>query len=265
MALSRVLYWYLVMNDTPRQLTVTCGSAQLCFLVGRFNDVVANILHSNSPHGQVILPCTLYDLARVTNEPEIARAYQEVDFCTTDGMPLVWWFRSRTRDRDIERVYGPDILATVFDQTNNQKHTILCSNQEIFEKLTDRFAAQIKKKTVQLIVVGESRATEERQRLAAAITKFQPRFVWIGVGSPNQVLLATALRDAIKKPITYWCVGAAIPFLAGTVQQAPRWMQQNGLEWLFRLFAEPRRLWQRYLVITPQFLLRLLFAKIKSA
>lgn len=247
---------------STHQLTVTCGTAKLPFLVGKFTDVVERLLSSKHPKGQVILPCTLYDLARVTNEREIAAAYQHVDYCTTDGMPLVWWFRHKANDRSVERVYGPDIMAKVFVQAQNVKQTILCPNQEILDTLAKKYVSKIKEKTLQLLLVGDSRQSSERTRLGEEIAKFRPQHVWVGVGSPNQVLLSTALRNTINQPITFWCVGAAIPFLAGAVNQAPKWMQRNGLEWLFRLLVEPRRLWQRYLVITPQFLLRLLFAKV---
>jgi len=232
-------------------------------MVGQFESVVAELLRQKKPHGQVILPCTLYDLAKVSSEEQIAAVYQEIDLCTTDGMPLVWWFRSRTH-QSIERVYGPDILANVWQKVRNAKHTILCPNQIVFEELSKKFAPQLKKKTAQLILVGKSTDPKEKVRLAKLIKAFHPKFVWIGIGSPNQVLLGTFLRDTLRIPATYWCVGAAIPFLAGTVHQAPRWVQQNGLEWFFRLINEPRRLWRRYLVITPLFLFRLLFARIRS-
>lgn len=251
------------MTATPQQLSVTCGTAQLCFAVGQFESVVEMILEKGKTRSQVVLPCTLYDLARVSSDQSIADAYQKVDFLTTDGMPLVWWFRTRIQE-PVERVYGPDILAHVILKYPKAKFTILCPNEVVFSLLEKKFALQIKQTTAQLILVGDSKDPGERKRLATLIKTFGPRFVWVGVGSPNQVLLATYLRDVLPLSITYWCVGAAIPFLAGTVNQAPRWMQQHGLEWFFRLLNEPHRLWQRYLVITPLFLFRLLFARIKS-
>lgn len=251
------------MTVTSQQLSVTCGSAQLCFAVGQFSSVVQLILEKGQRKSQVVLPCTLYDLARVSSDQFIASEYQKVDYLTTDGMPLVWWFRTRLEGA-VERVYGPDILAHVILNYPNSKFTILCPNDVVLSQLEKKFSEQINNNTAQLVLVGDSRNPHERKRLVSLIKPFAPSFVWIGVGSPNQVLLGTYLRDALPFPITYWCVGAAIPFLAGTVNQAPRWMQQNGLEWFFRLLNEPHRLWQRYLVITPLFLFRLLFARIKS-
>ncbi|MBW7944020.1 WecB/TagA/CpsF family glycosyltransferase [Patescibacteria group bacterium] len=251
------------MNSLPLRLSLSCGTVNLCFIVGPFNMVMDELWNNKSPRGQVVLPCTLYDLARVDNDPTIASTYQKVDFLTTDGMPLVWWFRGKVKQQ-VERVYGPDILAATLDRYPNAKYTILCPNLTVYEELAKKFHQKIKQKTAQLILVGDSTDPEERKRLGKLIKGFVPKFVWIGIGSPNQVLLGTYLRDTLKMPITYWCVGAAIPFLAGTVNQAPRWMQRNGLEWLFRLINEPRRLWQRYLVITPLFLLRIFFTQVRN-
>lgn len=251
------------MNSSVQRVNVSCGSAQLQFFVGKFENVLSDLLKQKKRSGQVILPCTLYDLARVYNEPEIAKTYQHVDAMTTDGMPLVWWFSLRFRQK-VERVYGPDILATVLQRHLTARMVVLCPNSVVYAELKKKFSRQLRKKTVQLVEVGDSTNQTERERLAEIIRSFDPEFVWIGVGSPNQVLLGTFFKKTLKQPITYWCVGAAIPFMAGTVRQAPRWMQQHGLEWFFRLLSEPKRLWQRYLVITPLFLFQLLFARIRN-
>ncbi len=248
----------------PLRLRIACGSAKLSFVVGTFQDVLSLLLSGRQKSGQIVLPCPLYDLARVESDPQIAAVYSKVDACTTDGVPLVWWFRQRTHHPEIERVYGPDILAEVLRRTPKKRHYFLCPNQEVIDRLRLKFNRQVRQKLIHLELVGNSKDPVERKRLVRIIRKTKPRFVWIGVGSPNQVLLATFLKEALKIPCTYWCVGAAIPFLAGTVVQAPRWMQHNGLEWLFRLGAEPGRLWKRYLVDTPLFLFRLLFARIRN-
>jgi exopolysaccharide biosynthesis WecB/TagA/CpsF family protein len=74
----------------------------------------------------------------------------------------------------------------------------------------------------------------------------------VGLGCPRQEVWAYEFRDRLKMPVV--AVGAAFPFLAGTLRQAPQWMQDRGLEWLFRLSSEPRRLWRRYLLLSPAYL-----------
>lgn len=244
------------MSVTKYGLPLRRGQLRLPFLVGSYQAVVGELSRPPRQRSLSILPCTLYDLARVTAEAEIAAAYAQLDWCTTDGMPLVWWLR-RQLPPPIERVYGPDVIKTVLAAQPRQKHLILCPSPAVAGRLAGQFVTRLQADRLRLEVVGDSRNSQERERLAQLIRDWRPDAVWIGVGSPNQVLLATYFKSVIARPTTYWCVGAAIPFLAGMIRQAPRWMQQRGLEWFFRLLVEPRRLWQRYLVVTPWFLSQL--------
>jgi len=76
--------------------------------------------------------------------------------------------------------------------------------------------------------------------------------VFVGLGCPRQEVFVYEFRDLLGMPVL--AVGAAFPFIAGRVPQAPHWMQDAGLEWLFRLCAEPKRLWRRYLFLNPSYL-----------
>src|SRR5207253_9775132 len=88
---------------------------------------------------------------------------------------------------------------------------------------------------------------------AALINRAKPDIVWVGVSSPKQEFGMSCMRPLIDAPVLIG-VGAAFDFHTGTARQAPRWMQRAGLEWLFRLSQEPRRLWRRYLIDNPWFL-----------
>jgi exopolysaccharide biosynthesis WecB/TagA/CpsF family protein len=88
--------------------------------------------------------------------------------------------------------------------------------------------------------------------IAARIRASGAKIVFVGLGCPRQEVWAYEFRERIGLPIV--AVGAAFPFAAGALRQAPRWMQDRGLEWLFRLCSEPRRLWRRYLVLSPIYL-----------
>ena len=98
---------------------------------------------------------------------------------------------------------------------------------------------------------------EERRETAARIDATGADVVWVGLGTPKQDFWMADMRPLLKAPVRV-AVGAAFPFHAGKVPQAPRWMQRACLEWLYRLCAEPRRLWRRYLVGNPRFLLLVL-------
>jgi N-acetylglucosaminyldiphosphoundecaprenol N-acetyl-beta-D-mannosaminyltransferase len=96
--------------------------------------------------------------------------------------------------------------------------------------------------------------TDEDRAQVDAINAARPDIVWVGLSTPKQERWMADHLGRIEAPVLIG-VGAAFDFLAGTKRQAPRWIQRNGLEWLFRLCSEPRRLWRRYAYIVPGFLL----------
>jgi N-acetylglucosaminyldiphosphoundecaprenol N-acetyl-beta-D-mannosaminyltransferase len=93
----------------------------------------------------------------------------------------------------------------------------------------------------------------EDESVVRAINAARPHIVWVGLSTPKQEYWMASHLGLVEAPAMIG-VGAAFDFLAGTKRQAPVWMQRNGLEWLFRLCAEPRRLWRRYAYIVPRFL-----------
>jgi N-acetylglucosaminyldiphosphoundecaprenol N-acetyl-beta-D-mannosaminyltransferase len=93
----------------------------------------------------------------------------------------------------------------------------------------------------------------EKATIAAAIRDSGASIVFVGLGCPRQEVFAYEFRDLLRLPIV--AVGAAFPFLAGKLPEPPEWMQDAGLEWLFRLALEPRRLWRRYVLLNPTYLL----------
>jgi exopolysaccharide biosynthesis WecB/TagA/CpsF family protein len=96
---------------------------------------------------------------------------------------------------------------------------------------------------------GEDKAIAER------IAASQARLVLVGLGCPRQEVFVHAMRRLLDMPLM--AVGAAFDYHAGRMRPAPRWMQRSGLAWLWRLMREPKRLWRRYLILNPQYLVRL--------
>ncbi len=94
---------------------------------------------------------------------------------------------------------------------------------------------------------------EEDDKIVKDINNNSPDIIWVGLGSPRQDLWMYEHRDRVNAPLMIG-VGAAFDFLAGMKPQAPRWIRNNGFEWLFRLTTEPKRLWRRYLVDNSLFL-----------
>src|SRR5260370_11260918 len=93
---------------------------------------------------------------------------------------------------------------------------------------------------------------EEEKEIATLISRAAPAVLWVGLGTPKQERWMHEHRDRLHVPVLV-SVGAAFDILSGRRHQAPRWMREHGLEWLFRLLQEPRRLWRRYLIYGAQF------------
>ena len=242
------------MNDVVHQ-DLLLKDQRLKFVVGSFDSVLRFLLNYRKKTSKIVLPTSLNDLAKITSSEHFAEAYKAVDYHTTDGMPLVWWLGHKTQ-RKIERVYGPDIIQSVIHNQDIKRQFLLCPSEEVFTALATKLSKEVAKKRVMIAVVGSIEDKSGREKLAKKIAIYKPEVTWIGIGSPNQVVLASYLRQKVKNPCLYMCVGAALPFLAGTVPQAPKWMRSAGLEWLFRLTKEPKRLWRRYLIEMPTFLIK---------
>ena len=204
--------------------------------------------------------CNAYTLALAEEQPEIAASLHGSAANFPDGTPLVWWARRRGIER-AERVYGPDLMEAVLavGHEHSTRHYLYGSTPAVLDSLE----REITRRWPDSTVVGtesppfreldddEVRASVER---AAAL---DATVVWVGMGTPKQDLLVR--RMATMGDATYVAIGAAFDFISGTKAQAPRWVMKLGLEWLFRLVTEPRRLWKRYLVYNVKFI-RLLFA-----
>ena len=167
---------------------------------------------------------------------------------TPDGMPLVWILRMRGH-REVSRVYGPDLMLAVCDHFNQvgAGHYFLGGKPGVPERLAERLAERISGLKVRGTYSPPFRelTVKEDAQLVDDINSASPDILWVGLGSPKQERWMVQHRQAIDAPVTI-AVGAAFDFLSGRKPQAPRWVQRSGLEWLFRVGTEPRRLWRRY-------------------
>jgi N-acetylglucosaminyldiphosphoundecaprenol N-acetyl-beta-D-mannosaminyltransferase len=175
---------------------------------------------------------------------------------TPDGMPLVWVCRALGFKRTT-RVYGPDLMdaLSALSARRGYRQFYYGGNVGVAELLKERLAA----KHPGLRVIGtytppfHTPTPEEDRDIVNRINRAQPDIVWVGLSTPKQEYWMAAHVGRIDAPVLIG-VGAAFDFLSGLKAQAPRWMQRQGLEWLYRLMTEPRRLWRRYLHIVPAFL-----------
>lgn len=178
---------------------------------------------------------------------------------TPDGMPLVWLSRIRGHPR-VDRVYGPDLMLVCCDRSvrRGYTHYLYGAGPGVAERLAGRLHARFPG----LRIVGwhsppfRSLTREEDDAVIREINQADPDIVWVGLSTPKQERWMAAHRVSLRARVLIG-VGAAFDLHAGLKRQAPRWMQRSGLEWLFRLFLEPRRLWRRYLINNPLFVCHL--------
>lgn len=234
---------------------------QLAFYTGTYRHVVGYIEKKiHTKNGLIVLPCSLNDFAAMDADPSLQALYRQIDICTTDGMPLVWWARWKT-GRKTERVYGPDLMKTLIQKTQGKKyqHIFFGTTQKTLDKLSENIAHFAPKLHLTAAIAPPFRkiTNAEMRRYAKVISHKPQPIIWIGLSSPKQITIALQWKKYIPRAAIF-CVGAAFDFLAGQTIQAPSWIQSFGLEWLFRLCAEPKRLWRRYLVTIPLYLVRVL-------
>jgi len=178
------------------------------------------------------------------------------DLVVPDGQPVRWalnWLHGAgLRDR----VYGPNLMLAVCERAASEGLPVY------FYGCTPEILAQLKENLqrrfpgLRFAGMESSRfrklTLEEKQWIVNRIRASGAALVFVGLGCPRQEVWAYEFRDLLSVPIL--AVGAAFPFHAGTLRQAPRWMQDRGLEWVFRLSSEPLRLWKRYLFLNPLYL-----------
>jgi len=186
---------------------------------------------------------------------ELTRIYNESGLTTPDGMPIVWLLKSKGYTR-VSRVYGPDLMLALMRRSSKAgyRHYFYGGTPEVLDQLVSNLRGQ----SPEMEVAGchappfRSLEQEEERAIVDAINAAQPDILWVALGSPKQERWMSAHRDRLHAPVMIG-VGAAFDFISGAKPQAPSWMQRSGLEWLFRLASEPRRLWRRYLIDNPTF------------
>lgn len=187
---------------------------------------------------------------------EIVRnAVNSASLVTPDGMPVVWIGKIKGH-KNIRRVYGPDLMLEICEISaarGYRNYFYGCVPQVL-----DKLEKKLKNIFPNLIIAGmysppfRQLTKEEDDEIVNSINSVKADIVWVGLGSPKQDLWMYEHRDKINAYIMIG-VGAAFDFIAGTKPQAPKWIRNNGFEWLFRLCVEPRRLWRRYLIESSLF------------
>ncbi len=188
----------------------------------------------------------------------------QLELIVPDGQPVRWGLNWMHRTALRERVYGPELMLRVCGAAARQGLPVFLYGgtakllDHLQQVLCHRFPA------LQIAGVRPSqfrRLTNlEKQQVVDEVLASGARITFVGLGCPRQEVWAYEFKDALNMPVL--AVGAAFAFHAGQLAQAPTWMQRLGLEWIYRLWREPLRLWKRYLLLNPMYAGLLMLQKV---
>ena len=189
-------------------------------------------------------------------DPALREAVLGSDFTVPDGQPLVWALNLLGHELG-DRVYGPELMDRACARAAETGRRMYLYGGRNAGGLA-QLARELRLRHPGLKIVGgnvppfRELTDAEEEAVVADIHRSGAEVVWVGLGVPKQEKWMARMRPRLQAPVLVG-VGAAFDFHAGLVAQAPEWMQRLGLEWVFRLSREPRRLWRRYLRYNPRF------------
>jgi N-acetylglucosaminyldiphosphoundecaprenol N-acetyl-beta-D-mannosaminyltransferase len=203
--------------------------------------------------------CTVHTIMECRKNMELLNIVNSSGMALPDGMPLVW-LNHYYGYKDAGRVYGPELMLALC------KHSLTMGYRHYFYGGTGdvsmRLATALKQRHPQLQIAGyysppvSNAEIIENMEIINDINNKNPDIIWVGLGTPKQDFWVARHRSLLNAAVLI-PVGAAFDFLSGKIPQAPMWMRNNGLEWLFRLIIEPKRLAYRYCVYNTLFMLRI--------
>ena len=218
----------------------------------------------NTPYGVTAL--AVHGLIEGYWNSNLRSQINNIDLVVPDGQPIKWalnyFFKARLKDR----VYGPTLMLVVLKEVNKREIPIFLygSKDETISKLSSFISINFP-----LIKIAGTQSDrfrdstpEEIQLDRETIKKSGAKIVFVGRGCPRQEKWVAENKEYL--PAVLFAVGAAFDFHAGNITQAPKWMQNAGLEWFYRLVKEPGRLWKRYLTTNSIFIALFLSTALKQ-
>ncbi|MEO1265855.1 MAG: WecB/TagA/CpsF family glycosyltransferase, partial [Pseudomonadota bacterium] len=199
----------------------------------------------------------VHSVMRGHDDPDHMAALADADMVTPDGTPLVWVSRLRG-NTEIRRVCGPDLMLEICkaSEASGWRHYFYGGTEATGASLSEKLATYYPGLNICGSYAPPFRplSAEETEAALDHIRASRADIVWVSLGCPKQERWMHEMSARLPG-MTLIGVGAAFDFHSGNVKRAPVWMQRNGLEWLHRLMSEPRRLWRRYLIMAPRFVL----------
>jgi len=209
----------------------------------------------NQKNGGYVCFSTVHMVMESYDNPGFGAKVNAADLIVTDGMPLVWMQKLQGA-KTASRVRANDLMISLceYAEKNNLSVGFYGGRQEVIDAITKRAAKEMPKLQIAYAFSPPfwSLTDEEAALIVKEINEKSPDILFIGLGCPKQENWMWAHKDKLKAVMLG--VGASFDFYAGNVKESPEWMGKLGLEWLFRLTQEPKRLWKRYLILNPRFI-----------
>ena len=242
----------------PESAHPTVDIGGVPFQVSDLRDAVDRTIGFASRHGTdgvAVRLANAYCVTMANDRPDYLDLLRSRGINFPDGAPVAWAMR-RSGAEDSGRVRGPSFFTETLDRSQGTgiRHYFFGTDASVLDELI----ARVRVEYPEAVVVGASAPdfrsdpAELAAQLPSTITKETVDIVWVGLGSPKQDFVADLI--AAERGVLTAGVGAAFDFVAGSVREAPKLVQDSGLEWLFRFASEPRRLWRRYLIGNVKFL-----------
>lgn len=215
------------------------------------SDIIIEEAQRNNSFGVFALP--VHGLIPAVTDKDMAEAVSKANMIVPDGQPIRWAMNHLYKVGLKDRVYGPILTLHVLEKANQLGLKIFLYGGNTEETL-EKFATFIQRKFPNITICGKYREDRPDGSTLSSeeINQSGAHIILIGRGCPMQEKWVASRLGEVKGVMM--AVGAAFSFHAGTLRQAPKWMQDRGLEWLFRLIMEPRRLWKRYLFANSYFI-----------
>jgi N-acetylglucosaminyldiphosphoundecaprenol N-acetyl-beta-D-mannosaminyltransferase len=181
----------------------------------------------------------------------------KLDLVTPDGQPVRWVMSLIHGEKLPDRVYGPTMTLKLCEAAAREGLSIYLYGSR--REVLDAWTVNLRRHYPDLKIAGSEPSkfrqltSKENEEMTRRIRASGADLAFVGLGCPRQEVFAFENKDALSMPLV--AVGAAFDFHAGLLPQAPTWMQDRGLEWAFRLYHEPKRLWKRYLYLNPLYVL----------
>jgi N-acetylglucosaminyldiphosphoundecaprenol N-acetyl-beta-D-mannosaminyltransferase len=199
--------------------------------------------------------CPVYNLMLARSNPEYRRALNEADMVTPDGMPVVWFMRL-SGARMQTRVYGPTLMLKICSLAERTGLRIFLYG--VTDEKLDKIEKNLKKQFPRIVIAGKIAppfrppTSEEDDETVRRINESGADILFVAIGTPKQEFWMAAHKSRLH--CVQFGVGAAFDFISGSVREAPKFIQNIGMQWAFRLAMEPRRLFKRYAVQNPKFI-----------